>query len=273
MSNAQAACPTCPDGSCPSINTMPTSPKPKSERTALAEHAIPDVLAEQFQIGERYEAAASKLVEWLGRPRYGRHLRPAAEWAVHCLVQQGKLSAHVRFTDGEPAPTKRPRRQFVDGRLVRPKPEPAVRIYSEIANPAHFDTFIVRAEEPLWKRWCELEDTTQEIGQPAGEAAGPTGARSADNPTYRTDELCAELDKISSKTLNKYAKQAGVKTPRPGMRNHRYSEDDRCRIYRAIVKTCPHDLAKKAKELLAEIERKQSGNGNIIESSKSESLQ
>ena len=155
MSNAQAACPICPDGRCPSINTMPTSSKPNAERTALAEHAIPDVLAEQFQIGERYEAAASKLVEWLGRPRYGRHLRPAAEWAVHCLVQQGKLSAHVRFTDGEPAPTERPRRQFVDGRLVRPKPEPAIRIYSEIANPAHFDTFIVRAEEALWSWWRE----------------------------------------------------------------------------------------------------------------------
>jgi hypothetical protein len=55
--------------------------------------------------------------------------------------------------------------------------------------------------------------------------------------THLVAELSREIG-VSTRTLNKYAKAAGVTTPRQGQRDYRYSEEDRTRILAKIVESC-----------------------------------
>jgi hypothetical protein len=145
-------CPTCPGGRCPSINTTPQYPEPDSERVSAAEQMIPLALAEEFRVDERHEALASKLADILHSQVYGKHFQSSAEWAIHRLIERGLLSAHATQKSFPPAPAAR-RKLFMTAKgFIRREHEPGVVIpFKYGKEPAPFDTFVVRAENLLWR--------------------------------------------------------------------------------------------------------------------------
>lgn len=74
--------------------------------------------------------------------------------------------------------------------------------------------------------------------------------------TYLTRDLCKELGDISSATLTKYVRLANVRPSRQGERDRRFTSDERARIAAAIAEKAPVSTARKAREILSEIERK-----------------
>jgi hypothetical protein len=68
--------------------------------------------------------------------------------------------------------------------------------------------------------------------------------------TFLTSDLTREL-KTTSKTVSKYAKDAGIESPKRGGKNHRYSGAQRQAIYQKIVATASDsDLVTRARQCL-----------------------
>ena len=73
---------------------------------------------------------------------------------------------------------------------------------------------------------------------------------------WLSSEVVAKLD-TTSKTVNKYAKAAGIATPGRGKRNHRYSDGDLLGICRQVRSDSSDAmLVSRCKELLEEMETK-----------------
>jgi hypothetical protein len=266
--NAEAMpCPTCPHGRCPFINTRPDCPEPDAQRISDAEHAIPDVLAELFQHKGQHSAIASQLVEALGRPEFGGHRPPAAKWAVHGLITKGMLSVHTAYkrihfeSDRRKGPLLlNDGQQPVARRPIQP---PASVPYKYGDDPADFATFIVRAEEGLWSWWRGQADASSAGVNRERVPLSSSPSASGTDRTYSPRQLCKEFD-ITSPTLNKYAKAAGVKVPGKGKRNFRYSTEDRLCVLRKIAETAPTEESDRAAKLLAKIEAKSNEEGTDI---------
>jgi hypothetical protein len=247
-------CPLCPDGRCPPNKAIPDCPQPDDERIANAERAVADVLAERFEF-QGHKAQASAVVDTLAEPNFGSHLRSAVKWAIHRLVEKGMLSIH-NFGVWAIVEPETPKRRFdrASGMFVyTPRPKETTfdwMPYRKSPNPADYSTFMIRAEESLWRWWRER-----------------TGEIEDRQRTYLSKELTIQLG-VSSRTINAYAKKAGVKTPRHGERNHRYSDDDRRKIFECYAENGSDAKVKsKARGLLTK-ELRPHGDSKVTETSK-----
>jgi hypothetical protein len=240
------SCPTCPAGVCPDVNTRPTSPQPAERLIQLATARIPHVLSQEFGRDDRYEALAAKLVERLGSPEYGAHLRAASEWAVHNLIDQGLLTPHVNVMSRRVSSLEEPKRQFNDGRFIFERANDWVEVYSEIENPAAFDSFIVRAEQALWARWRKY----------SGQLQAHSSGIQKDAPTYTPSDIKNLMD-VSLNTVRKYAQKAQVKVPNVGKRDWNYSTSDLKAILLVFQRKKDYaERASKALELLRTTSKK-----------------
>jgi hypothetical protein len=150
--NPKRSCPICPDGQCPVINTRPDLPEPSDARILGAQQAIPEILTDLPRPDGRFEAVASTLVEWLALPRYGSHNNVVAQWAIHRLIQDKKLSAHTDLGTDSVASGDR-RVQIADGSYVA---ESVIIVGPKANKGTDFHSFIVRGEEALWSWWRNL---------------------------------------------------------------------------------------------------------------------
>jgi hypothetical protein len=255
-----AHCPTCRDGRCPEINTTPDSPEPGVGSIRKAMEDIPGAL-EDFKCGARYEAIASVLVERLLQPEFGGHQKSSAEWAIHYLIRDERLTAHETRLLGRPAPMQRSFRRWVTNEgFKRPSPmydAPPYHLYSDGPNP--FDTFLVRAEELLWK-WRRDNDT---MPLPAlGASNGRTPIKNGeDRPStgVESKKLFPRdiRNKIvcSSKTFNKYGGEAQVPTTRKSHRERPLTTNQYLAVLKAMEASPSKELREKAKKVLAEMDR------------------
>lgn len=176
------------------IDTTPVNlPRPPEPLIDAAARAVPPILADVNSEWNYDEVSlvASDLVQKLVKQG---HTRPAASWAVHRLVGEGKLLAkpaydeartHIRQTGTRGIPGLKADTRHTEvtggGHSVRSIPT---------GRPAPYDSFRVVATEALWNWWREpptaqaIENGLRKTGgePPAGEDLPSSGVAIGGQP-------------------------------------------------------------------------------------------
>jgi hypothetical protein len=93
-----------------------------------------------------------------------------------------------------------------------------------------------------------------EPGKRVEESADDPGAKSSIGAGFTSAQLCEKLGIEKSDTLNRYAKLAGVPTPKVGQRNFRYPRTDAKKIAETILReSTERQLRDKATEFLSSL--------------------
>jgi hypothetical protein len=132
-----------------------------------------------------------------------------------------------------------------------------------MGHQVSFPPKAVHAADHLWIKLNECDELFAAIDRAIRQAdslgsdEGNTYEPRFEPEGYLSKDLCDKLGGIKTATLNKYAKGAGLNTPKVGQRNYLYSfKDTKILCEYMIAKGSHGDIVKAAQQLLPEAENK-----------------